>query len=79
MENLLEFCRSTKHMKLPITSYVVFVHNEDIGTFAPAFPDIDSAEEFANALRAVTENLVVSEPNPVIATQAISIKVASIS
>jgi hypothetical protein len=66
-------------MKLPISSYVVFVHNEDIGTFAPAFPDIDSAEEFANALRAVTENLVVSEPNPVIATQAISIKVPSIS
>ena len=58
-------------MKLPITSYVVFVHNEYIGTFAPAFPDLDSAEEFANALRAATENLVVSEPNPVIATQAI--------
>ena len=62
-------------MKLPITSYVVFVHNEDIGTFAPAFPDIDTAEEFANAIRAVADNLVVSEPNPVIATQAISIKV----
>jgi len=62
-------------MKLPVTSYVVFVHNEDIGTFAPAFPDIDTAEEFANAIRAVSDNLVVSEPNPVVATQAISIKV----
>lgn len=62
-------------MKLPITSYVVFVHNEDIGTFAPAFPDLDTAEEFANALRAIADNLVVSEPNPVVATQAISIKV----
>lgn len=66
-------------MKLPITSYVVFVHNEDIGTFAPAFPDIDTAEEFANAIRAITDNLVVSEPNPVIATQAISVKVAPAS
>jgi hypothetical protein len=63
-------------MKLPITSYVVFVYNEDIGTFAPAFPDIDSAEEFANAIRAITNNLVVSEPNPVIATQEISVRVA---
>jgi hypothetical protein len=63
-------------MKLPITSYVVFVYNEDIGTFAPAFPDIDTAEEFANAIRAITDNLVVSEPNPVIATQAISVKVS---
>lgn len=62
-------------MKLPVTSYVVFVHNEDIGTFAPAFPDIDTAEEFANAIRAISDNLVVSEPNPVVATQAISIKV----
>jgi hypothetical protein len=66
-------------MKLPITSYVVFVHNEDIGTFAPAFPDIDTAEEFANAIRAITDNLVVSEPNPVIATQAISVKVSPAS
>jgi len=54
----------------------VFVYNEDIGTFAPAFPDIDSAEEFANAIRAITNNLVVSEPNPVIATQEISVRVA---
>jgi hypothetical protein len=66
-------------MKLPITGYVVFVHNEDIGTFAPAFPDIDTAEEFANAIRAITDNLVVSEPNPVIATQAISVKVSPAS
>jgi len=61
-------------MNLPITSYVVFIHNEDIGTFAPAFPDLDQAEEFANALRAVTNNLVVSEPNPVVATQNISVR-----
>jgi hypothetical protein len=61
-------------MTLPITSYVVFVYNEDIGTFAPAFPDLDQAEEFANALRAVTDNLVVSEPNPVVATQSFSVR-----
>lgn len=61
-------------MTLPITSYVVFVYNGDIGAHTPAFPDLDSAEEFANAIRAATSNLVVSEPCPVVATQEIQFK-----
>jgi hypothetical protein len=35
-------------MTLPITSYVVLMYNEDIGAFAPAFPDIDRAEQRIN-------------------------------
>jgi len=61
-------------MNLPITSFVVSVYNGDIGAHTPAFPDLDSAEEFANAIRAVTSNLVVSEPCPVVATQEIQFK-----
>ena len=61
-------------MTLPITSYVVFLYNGDIGSHTPAFPDLDSAEEFANALRAIASNLVVSEPCPVVATQEIQFK-----
>lgn len=61
-------------MNLPITSWVVFVYNEDIGAHTPAFPDLDSAEEFANAIRATTTGIVVSEPNPVVATQEIKFK-----
>jgi hypothetical protein len=58
-------------MTLPITSYVVLMYNEDIGAFAPAFPDIDRAEEFANAMRLAASNLAVSEPVPVTAEQRI--------
>ena len=52
-------------MNLPVTSYVVMIYNEDIGAFAPAFPDLDKAEEFANAMRLATSNLAVSEPVPI--------------
>ena len=62
-------------MKLPITSYVVMIYNEDIGAFAPAFPDIDKAEEFANAMRLATSNLAISEPVPVTPEQRISVTV----
>jgi hypothetical protein len=62
-------------MTLPITSYVVLMYNEDIGAFAPAFPDIDRAEEFANAMRLAASNLAVSEPVPVTAEQRINIAV----
>ena len=62
-------------MTLPITSYVVLMYNEDIGAFAPAFPDIDRAEEFANAMRLAANNLAVSEPVPVTAEQRINIAV----
>jgi hypothetical protein len=51
-------------MKFPITSYVVFVHNQTIGAHAPQFEKIDDAENFANSLRATT-SLTVSEPIPV--------------
>lgn len=62
-------------MKLPITSYVVLMYNEDIGAFAPAFPDLDRAEEFANAMRLATSNLAISEPVPVTPEQNIRITV----
>jgi hypothetical protein len=62
-------------MTLPITSYVVLMYNEDIGAFAPAFPDMDRAEEFANAMRLAASNLAVSEPVPVTAEQRINITV----
>lgn len=58
-------------MKLPITSWVVFVHNQDIGTFTPKFPTCDEANEFANAMRLLSENATVSEPYPVVATKTI--------
>ena len=51
------------------------MYNEDIGAFAPAFPDIDRAEEFANAMRLAASNLAVSEPVPVTAEQRINIAV----
>ncbi len=62
-------------MKLPITSYVVLMYNEDVGAFAPAFPDIDKAEEFANAMRLATSNLAISEPVPVSPEQKVRISV----
>jgi len=62
-------------MQLPITSYVVMMYNEDIGAFAPAFPNLDEAEEFANAMRLATTNLAVSEPVPVTPEQKIRISI----
>lgn len=61
-------------MGFPVTSFVVFVFNGDIGTHAPAFPTWDEAEEFANSLRVATSNLVVSEPYPVTPVQEITYK-----
>ena len=49
------------------------MYNEDIGAFAPAFPDMDRAEEFANAMRLASSNLAISEPVPVTAEQRINI------
>ena len=59
-------------MKFPITSYVVFVHNQTIGAHAPQFEKIDDAENFANSLRATT-SLTVSEPIPVIMTEQVKV------
>jgi len=51
------------------------MYNEDVGAFAPAFPDIDKAEEFANAMRLATSNLAISEPVPVTPEQKVRISV----
>lgn len=61
-------------MKLPVTSWVIMMHHQDAGTFAPAFPTIDEAEEFSNAMRLVTDNIAISEPVPVVATQTVKIQ-----
>ena len=55
-------------MQFPVTSYVVFVHNQTIGAHAPQFESIDDAENFANSIRATT-SLTVSEPIPVILSE----------
>ena len=57
-------------MVFPITSYIVFVYQGEVGTHAPHFPSMDEAEKFANDLRAVSNNLTVSEPIPVTATES---------
>lgn len=58
-------------MNFPITSWLVFIHNQDVGTFSPAFPDLDSAEEFSNAMKLVMTNAAISEPVPLLANQGI--------
>ena len=61
-------------MQFPITSYIVFVHNQTIGAHAPQFKSIDEAESFANGVR-VTTNLTVSEPIPIVLTDQIKMPV----
>ena len=60
-------------MNPKITSYVVFVHDHRIGAHAPQFENIDDAENFANAMRAVTD-FIVSEPIPVVITEKVKSK-----
>jgi hypothetical protein len=55
-------------MNLLVTAYVVMMHHQKAGTFAPAFPSLDEAEEFSNALRAVTDGIAISEPVPIVQT-----------
>lgn len=55
-------------MKFPVANYVVMMHHQKAGTFAPAFPTLDEAEEFSNAMRAVTDEIAISEPVPVVLT-----------
>lgn len=64
-------------MQLPITNYVVMLHHHNVGTFAPAFPDLDAAEEFSNAMRLVTDNIAISEPVPVHARQETNLTTAN--
>jgi len=47
------------------------MHHQEAGTFAPAFPTIDEAEEFSNAMRATTEGFAVAEPVPMVQTTPI--------
>lgn len=59
-------------MKLPVTGYIVMMHHVDAGTFAPAFPSLDEAETFSNAMRATTEGIAISEPVPMISTSGVT-------
>ena len=61
-------------MNPKITSYYVFIHDHRIGPHAPQFDNMDDAENFANAMRAVT-NCIVSEPIPVVITEKVKTKV----
>ena len=53
-------------MKLPVTAWIVMMHHQEAGTFAPAFPTLDEAEEFSNAMRATTEGFAIAEPVPMV-------------
>ena len=55
-------------MKLPVTAWIVMMHHQEAGTFAPAFPTIDEAEEFSNTMRATTEGFAIAEPVPMVQT-----------
>jgi len=61
-------------MKLPVTAYLVLIHHQQGGTFAPAFPTIDEAENFSNAMRALTDGFAVAEPIPMVQTTSVSAK-----
>ena len=60
-------------MKLPVTAYVVMMHHQDVGTFAPAFPNLEDAIDFSNAMRLVTNNMAIAEPVPLVATESLGI------
>jgi hypothetical protein len=55
-------------MKLPVTAWIVMLHHQEAGTFAPAFQTLDDAEEFSNAMRAITNNIAITEPVPLVQT-----------
>ena len=55
-------------MNLPTTAYIVMLHHQEVGTFAPAFRNLDDAEEFSNAMRLMTNNIAISEPVPLVQT-----------
>ena len=47
------------------------MHHQEAGTFAPAFPSLDEAEEFSNAMRATTEGFAIAEAVPMVQTTTI--------
>lgn len=55
-------------MDLVATGYLVLMHHNEGGTFAPAFQTLDDAEEFANAMRLFTDDIAISEPVPMVQT-----------
>ena len=57
-------------MKLPVTAWIVMMHHQKVGTFAPAFSSIDEAEEFSNAMRLATDGFAVAEPVPMVQTSS---------
>ena len=64
---------SAVHNKLPMSEtlkgYVVMLHHQEVGTFAPSFRTMDEAEEFSNAMRLITVDVAVSEPVPVVSVK----------
>lgn len=63
-------------MKLPVTAYIVMMHHQDVGTFAPAFPNLEDAIDFSNAMRLATDNMAIAEPVPLVATEGVSLNPA---
>ena len=49
------------------------IHKPGYGTYTPAFPNLDEAEEFSNAMRLMLEAAAISEPVPVVATERVLI------
>jgi hypothetical protein len=58
-------------MKFAVTHYVVMIHKPGYGTYTPAFPNLDEAEDFSNAMRLMLETAAISEPVPVVATERV--------
>lgn len=58
-------------MAAALKGYVVMLHHQEVGTFAPSFRTIDEAEEFSNAMRLITNDVAVSEPVPVVDSKGI--------
>ena len=58
-------------MKLPVTAWIVMMHHQEAGTFAPAFSTLDEAEEFSNTMRATTEGFAVAEPVPMVPSTSV--------
>ena len=56
-------------MKLTVTHYVVMLHKPGYGTYTPAFPSFEEAQDFSNAIRLMVETAAVSEPVAVVATK----------
>ena len=45
------------------------LHKPGYGTYTPAFPSFEEAQDFSNAIRLMVETAAVSEPVAVVATK----------